>query len=117
MKDPNPPGSGKDTVEAKGVHREVESEERIRQISGFFTLEAKYKDKVARQTKVQSLHGIVFSSYGMSIREKERVSTRGGLANAVKQTTFERTRSNNELREVSRGHSTGEKKSGRAEQS
>lgn len=29
MKVPNPPGSGKDTAEAKGVHREVESEERI----------------------------------------------------------------------------------------
>ena len=34
MKVPNPPGSGKDTAEAKGVHREVESEERIRQNSG-----------------------------------------------------------------------------------
>ncbi len=34
VKVPNPPGSGKDTAEAKGVHREVESEERIRQNSG-----------------------------------------------------------------------------------
>ena len=34
MKVPNPPGSGKDTAEVKGVHCEVESEERIRQNSG-----------------------------------------------------------------------------------
>jgi|LSQX01.2.fsa_nt_gb hypothetical protein len=34
--------------------------------------------------------------------EKECVSTRGGLASAAK-----KSRSNNELREVSRGHSTG----------
>ena len=34
------------------------------------------------------------------IREKERVSTRGDLADGKK------NRSNNELREVSRGHST-----------
>ena len=26
MKDPNPPGSGKDIAEGKGVHREMESE-------------------------------------------------------------------------------------------
>ena len=26
MKDPNPPGSGKEIAEGKGVHREVESE-------------------------------------------------------------------------------------------
>ena len=38
MKVPNPPGSGKDTAEAKGVHREVESEERIRQNSGLLHL-------------------------------------------------------------------------------
>ena len=37
------------------------------------------------------------------IREKERVSTRGDLADGE-------TRSNNELREVSRGHSTKKKK-------
>ena len=38
MKVPNPPGSGKDTVEAKGVHCEVESEERVRQNSGLLHL-------------------------------------------------------------------------------
>ena len=38
MKGPNPPGSGKDTAEAKGVCREVESEERIRQNSGLLYL-------------------------------------------------------------------------------
>ena len=44
------------------------------------------------------------------IREKERVSTRGDLADGE-------TRSNNELREVSRGHSTIKKKMERTEQS
>ena len=34
VKVPNPPGSGKDIAESKGVHREVESEGRWRQISG-----------------------------------------------------------------------------------
>lgn len=38
MKVPNPPGSGKDTAEAKGVRRETESEERIRQNSGLLHL-------------------------------------------------------------------------------
>lgn len=38
MKVPNLPGSGKDTAEAKGVYREVESEERIRQNSGLLHL-------------------------------------------------------------------------------
>ena len=34
MKDPNPPGSGKDIVEGKGVHCEVESEgSRMRRMS------------------------------------------------------------------------------------
>ena len=41
MKVPNPPGSGKDTAEAKGVHREVESEERIRQNPGLLHLRLK----------------------------------------------------------------------------
>jgi len=34
VKVPNPPGSGKDTAEAKGVLGDEESEERIRQNSG-----------------------------------------------------------------------------------
>ena len=34
MKVPNPPDSGKDIAEIKGVHREVESEGSWRQISG-----------------------------------------------------------------------------------
>jgi retron-type reverse transcriptase len=34
----NPPGSGKDTAEAKGVHREVESEERIWQNPGLLRI-------------------------------------------------------------------------------
>ena len=34
MKVSNPPGSGKDIAEGKGVHYEVESEGRWRQISG-----------------------------------------------------------------------------------
>ena len=38
MKVPNPPGSGKDTAKAKGVHREVESEERNRQNSDLLHL-------------------------------------------------------------------------------
>ena len=38
MKVPNPPGSGKDAAEAKGVHCEVESEERTRQNSGLLHL-------------------------------------------------------------------------------
>ena len=31
---PNPPGSGKDVAEGKGVHREMESEGSCKQISG-----------------------------------------------------------------------------------
>lgn len=46
---------------------------------------------------------------------KVNVLTRGGLAGAEKERTGELKRSNNELREVSRGHSTV--KAGRTEQS
>ena len=56
MKVPNPPSSGKDTAKTKGVHREVESEGRWRQISGLTNrnhIRLIVKDKVAKQTKVQ----------------------------------------------------------------
>ena len=48
---------------------------------------------------------------------KDFVLTRGGLADASSRCIRKKMRSNNELQEVSRGHSTGEKKPGRTEQS
>ena len=51
MKVPNPPGSGKDTAEAKGVHREVESEERIRQNSGLLHLRLNARIRLQDKSK------------------------------------------------------------------
>lgn len=55
MKVPNPPGSGKDIAEGKGVHREVESEGS--RMANLWSDEQKshqaiVKDKVATQTEV-----------------------------------------------------------------
>ena len=50
------PSSGKDTAKTKGVHREVESEGRWRQISGLTNrnhIRLTVRDKVALQTEVQ----------------------------------------------------------------
>ena len=44
---------------------------------------------------------------------KDFVLTRGGLSGALSRRIRKKMRSNNELREVSRGHSTGGKKTGK----
>lgn len=62
MKVPNPSGNGKDTAEAKGVHREVESEKGLGKL-WFVTFVVKCRDKVAKQAKVRSLYGIVFIEF------------------------------------------------------
>ena len=56
VKVPRPPGSGKVIAKVKGVHREVESEGRWRQISGLTNrnhIRLSKMDKVAEQTEVQ----------------------------------------------------------------
>ena len=54
MKVPNPPSSGKDTAEAKGVHREVESEERIRQNSGLLHLRLNTRIRLHNKSKANN---------------------------------------------------------------
>ena len=54
---PNPPGSGKDIAEGKGVHREVESEEsrilaRIFRLNGFETVGAVCKAGSQNKTDI-----------------------------------------------------------------
>ena len=51
MKVPNPPGSGEDTAEAKGVHRKVEYEERIRQNSGLLHLRLNARMRLNNKSK------------------------------------------------------------------
>lgn len=83
MKVPNLPGSGKDTAEAKGVHREVESEERIRQNSGLLHLRLNAGIRLPNKLKSDNCTEL----YLVFMRGKERVSTRGGLvdvSNAIK---------------------------------
>ena len=72
MKDPNPPGSGKDTAKGKGVRREAESEEsRIAELRRApmgkaparrtgITYKASNEGKAAGQVEAQKLHGIVW---------------------------------------------------------
>ena len=55
MKVPRPPGSGKAIARTKGVHREMESEGRSRQISGLTNRnrhKASHGDKAAKQVEV-----------------------------------------------------------------
>jgi len=56
VKVPNPPGSGKDTAKAKGVHGEEESEGRWMQNSGLTDrnrIEAVSGGKAAKQVEAQ----------------------------------------------------------------
>jgi len=105
VKVPRPPGSGKVIAKGKGVHREVKSEGSRRQSSGLTNrnrIEGR-KQEVRLQQKLKPNNCTeLFSVNAADIRVKECVSTRGGLAGGE-------IRSNNELQEVSRSHSTREK--------
>ena len=60
MKDPNPPGSGKEIAEGKGVRREAESERSRRQtvdLTNRNRIRHTRADKSATQDEVQQLHG------------------------------------------------------------
>ena len=48
---PNPPGSGKDTGEARGVHREMESEERISQNPGLLHQRLSTRTRLPNKSK------------------------------------------------------------------
>ena len=51
MQVPNPPGRGEDTAEVKGVHREMESEERIRKNSGLLHLRLNARIRLLNKPK------------------------------------------------------------------
>ena len=52
------PGSGKDTAKTKGVHREVESEGRWRQISGLTN-----RNHIRLQLRIRLLHKLKSNNY------------------------------------------------------
>ena len=60
MKVPNPPRNGKDTAEAKDGHREVESEERIRQNSGLLHLRLNAVIRLPNKPKSHNCTGLYF---------------------------------------------------------
>ena len=118
MKVPNTPGSGKCIAKAKGVRGDAESEGRWRQISG-----PTNRNRIRQALRIRLRHKPKSNGYTESAhvnaadRWRERLRSYPGRSRKRGRVDiFERKRSNNELREVSRGHSTI-KEMGRAEQS
>ena len=86
MKVPNPPGSGKDTANSKGVVGDCESEGSWRQNSGLTN-----RNHIRLQMRVRLHNKPKPNNYTESfavnmadIRGKERVSTRGGLVDVIR---------------------------------
>lgn len=106
MKVPNPPSSGKDTAKTKGVHCEVESEGRWRQISGLT-----YRNHIRLQLRIRLHNKPKSNNYSESTVVnvadiwRERNVWYQGRSRQQVETEYEPC-SNNEWREVSRGHST-----------
>ena len=106
--DPTPirPGSGKDTAKDKGVHREVESEGSRRQISGLTN-----RNHIRLQLRIRLHYKPKSNNYSeltvVNVADiwRERNVWYQGRSRQQAETEYE-TCSNNEWREVSRGHST-----------
>ena len=100
------PSSGKDIAKTKGVHREVESEGRWRQISGLTN-----RNHIRLQLRIRLQHKLKSNNYSeltvvnVADRWRERNVWYLGRSRQQAETAYE-TCSNNEWQEVSRGHST-----------
>ena len=100
------PSSGKDTAKTKGVHCEVESEGRWRQISGLT-----YRNHIRLQLRIRLHNKPKSNNYSESTVVnvadiwRERNVWYQGRSRQQVETEYEPC-SNNEWREVSRGHST-----------
>lgn len=98
--------SGKDTAKTKGVHCEVESEGRWRQISGLT-----YRNHIRLQLRIRLHNKPKSNNYSESTVVnvadiwRERNVWYQGRSRQQVETEYEPC-SNNEWREVSRGHST-----------
>ena len=105
-KSPIRPSSGKDTTKTKGVHREVKSEGRWRQISGLT-----YRNHIRLQLRIRLHNKPKSNNYSESTVVnvadiwRERNVWYQGRSRQQVETEYEPC-SNNEWREVSRGHST-----------
>ena len=105
-KSPIRPSSGKDTAKTKGVHCEVESEGRWRQISGLT-----YRNHIRLQLRIRLHNKPKSNNYSESTVVnvadiwRERNVWYQGRSRQQVETEYEPC-SNNEWREVSRGHST-----------
>ena len=112
MEVPNTPGSGKCIAKAKGVRGDEESKGRRRQISG-----PTNRNRIRQALRIRLPVKPKSNSYTESAnvdaadRWRERLCSYPGRSRKRERVDiFESERSNNELREVSRGHSTiGEK--------
>jgi hypothetical protein len=106
VKVPNPPGSGKGIAKVKGVHREVESEGRQRQISGLTNRNhIRLKARIRLLNKLKSKHYTELLAVNVADTWRERLRSYPGRSCGWAKITFE-THSNNEPQEVSRSHST-----------
>ena len=105
-KSPIRPSSGKDTAKTKGVRRETESEGRWRQISGLTN-----RNHIRLQLGIRLQYKPKSNNYseltGVNVADiwRERNVWYLGRSRQQVETEYE-TCSNNEWREVSRGHST-----------
>ena len=105
-KSPIRPSSGKDTAKDKGVHREVESEGSRRQISGLTN-----RNHIRLLLRIRLHHKPKSNNYSeltvVNVADiwRERNVWYQGRSRQQVETEYE-TCSNNEWREVSRGHST-----------
>lgn len=100
------PSSGKDTAKTKGVHREVESEGRWRQISGLTNRNhIRLKLRIRLHIKLKSNNYSELTVVNVADRWRERNVRYQGRSCQQAKTEYE-TCSNNEWQEVSRGHST-----------
>ena len=105
-KSPIRPSSGKDTAKTKGVHCEVESEGRWRQISGLTNRNhIRLQLGIRLQIKPKSNNYSELAEVNVADMWRERNVWYLGRSRQQAETEYE-TCSNNEWREVSRGHST-----------
>ena len=100
------PSSGKDTAKTKGVHREVESEGRWRQISGLTN-----RNHIRLWLRIRLHNKSKSNNYseltGVNVADMWRERNVWYLGRSCQQGETEYgTCSNNEWQEVSRGHST-----------
>jgi hypothetical protein len=103
---PNLPGGGKDIAKTKGVYREVKSEGRWRQISGLTNRNhIRPQLRIRLHTKLKSNNYSELTVVNVADGWRERNVWYLGRSRQQTETEYE-VCSNNEWREVSKGHST-----------